>query len=65
MPMDGMRIIPDRVIVTVPVEPLIVKKKKVRIDVTGLPDGVGLITFPSVAEVSYLVPMSFITMIIR
>lgn len=59
MPMDGMRIIPDRVIVTVPVEPLIVKKKKVRIDVTGLPDGVGLITFPSVAEVSYLVPMSF------
>ena len=58
-PMDGMRIIPDRVIVTVPVEPLIVKKKKVKIEVTGIPEGAGLITFPSVAEVSYLVPMSF------
>ena len=45
-PMDGMRIIPDRV-------------KKVKIEVTGIPEGAGLITFPSVAEVSYLVPMSF------
>lgn len=57
-PVDGMRIIPDQVTVRVPVEPLIAKKRVIPIEVQNLPDDVRLITFPSVVEVSYLVPMS-------
>lgn len=57
-PIDGTRIVPDKVTVTVPVEPLINKKRTVRIDVTNLPDDKSLVTFPSKVEVSYLVPMS-------
>ncbi|MDE6489220.1 MAG: hypothetical protein K2L46_08065, partial [Paramuribaculum sp.] len=49
---------PDQVKLTVPVEPLIAKKRTVPIDVVNVPDDVRLITFPSSAEVSYLVPMS-------
>ncbi len=57
-PVEGLRIIPDQVKLTVPVEPLIAKKRTVPIDVVNVPDDVRLITFPSSAEVSYLVPMS-------
>lgn len=57
-PINGLRIIPDRVIVTIPVEPLIAKRRNIPVDVMGLPDDLGLITFPSSIEVSYLVPMS-------
>ena len=57
-PIDGMRIIPDRVIVTVPVEPLIAKKRTVRIDVINMPAGKAMFTFPGQVEVTYLVPMS-------
>ncbi len=55
---DGVRIEPDRVDVTIPVEPLISRKQIVPITVQNLPSDVGLITFPSKVEVSYLVPMS-------
>lgn len=54
----GMRLIPDRVVVTVPVEPLISQRRRVDIDIMNLPEGTGMITFPSSVEVSYLVPMS-------
>ncbi len=57
-PISGVRIIPDKVVVTVPVEPLISRKRNVRIDVNNMPEGVSLITFPSKVEISYLVPMS-------
>lgn len=57
-PIEGVRIIPDKVTVTVPVEPLISRKRTVRIEALNVPENVSLITFPSVVEVSYLVPMS-------
>lgn len=57
-PIEGLRVIPDKVTVTIPIEPLIAKRKNVPIEVIGLPENVGLLTFPSSVEVSYLVPMS-------
>lgn len=57
-PIPGMRIIPDRITVTVPVEPLISKRRIIPVEVINLPEGVGLITFPSAVDISYLVPMS-------
>lgn len=57
-PISGVRIIPDVVTVTVPVEPLIMRKRSIGIEVENLPEGVHLITFPSKVEISYLVPMS-------
>jgi len=57
-PVEGVRIIPETVIVTVPVEPLIARKRSVNIAVENLPDNADVITFPSKVEISYLVPMS-------
>lgn len=57
-PIAGTRIVPDHVIVTVPVEPLISKKLTVPIEVVNAPDKIGLLTFPSQIDVTYLVPMS-------
>ncbi len=54
----GVRFIPDKVNVTVPVEPLISKRRVVPVEVINLPEGIGLITFPSSVDVTYLVPMS-------
>ncbi len=57
-PIAGVRVIPETVTVTVPVEPLIARKRSVNISVENLPEGVNVITFPSKVELSYLVPMS-------
>lgn len=57
-PVEGIRIVPDRVTVTVPVEPLISRKITAVIELEGVPEGKHLVTFPSRVEVSYLVPMS-------
>ena len=57
-PIAGYRFIPDRVRVTIPVEPLIAKRQVVRVGSMNLPDDVSIITFPSEVTVSYLVPMS-------
>ncbi len=54
----GMRAIPDRVTVTVPVEQLISKRCKVDIEAADLPPDTRLVAFPASIEVSYLVPMS-------
>lgn len=54
----GVRFIPDRVSVKIPVEPLIAKRQVVRIHPENLPNKRDVITFPSRVEVSYLVPMS-------
>lgn len=60
-PIEGIRLIPDRIMVTIPVEPLITKRTKVNIEVNNQPQGSRLITFPSQVEVSYLVPMNAYT----
>ncbi|WP_297072646.1 hypothetical protein [uncultured Duncaniella sp.] len=57
-PIAGVRIIPDVVTVTVPIEPLIMRKRSIGIEVENLPEETNLITFPSKVEISYLVPMS-------
>ncbi|MDE6415587.1 MAG: hypothetical protein K2K68_00975, partial [Duncaniella sp.] len=57
-PIEGCRIIPDKVTVTVPVEPLIVKNAGIPITNINVPDNARLITFPSKVNVSYLVPIS-------
>lgn len=57
-PIAGVRIIPDHVTVTVPVEPLISKKRIIPIEVTELPEGKRLLTFPNRIEMTYLVPIS-------
>ncbi len=54
----GTRVIPDSVEVTIPVEPLIVKRRNIQITVLNEPQDRRLITFPSQIEVSYLLPMS-------
>lgn len=56
-PIAGMRIIPDKVTVTVPVEPLIVRKRTLRLEIKNLPPDKHLVTFPSKIEISYLVAM--------
>lgn len=58
VPIPGMRLIPDRVRVCVPVEALVMKKQTVRIETVNVPENSTLITFPSKAEVSFLVPVS-------
>lgn len=58
VPVGGMRIVPDVVTVTVPVEPLISKKRTVRIEAANVPQGMSMVVFPGTVEVSYLVPMS-------
>lgn len=57
-PIPGVRIIPDQVTITVPVEPLIARRQMASVVVKDIPEGKGLLTFPSKVEVSYLVPMS-------
>ena len=57
-PIDGVRIIPDNVTVTIPVEPLIARSQMASVVVKNMPHGYGLLTFPSQIEVSYLIPMS-------
>lgn len=56
--LPGVRIIPDKVIVTIPVEPLISKKEKLTVNAINVPASTSLITFPSSIEIDYLIPMS-------
>ncbi len=57
-PVPNTRIIPDKVMICIPVEPLISKKRMIPLRVTGVPAGIELLTFPSQIEISYLIPMS-------
>lgn len=57
-PIPGVRIIPSSVIVTVPIEPLISKKRTIPVEAINVPEGTTLITFPSKIDCNYLVPMS-------
>ena len=53
-----MRIIPDRIRLTVPVEPLIKKEQDVPISVRNQPYGINVLLFPPSINVSYLLPQS-------
>lgn len=55
---DGIRMVPSRVRIVIPVEPLIAKKRQVPVEVSGCPAATSLITFPSKVTLSFLVPMS-------
>lgn len=57
-PVEGMRMVPDMVTLTVPVEPLIAKKRNVTVEAVNVPSDVSIVLFPGSVEVSYLVPMS-------
>lgn len=54
----GMRAVPSQIKVTIPVEPLVTKTRKVEIAQRNVPAGKRLVTFPSMAEVDYLLPKS-------
>lgn len=54
----GMRAVPSQIKVTIPVEPLVTKTRKVEIEKRNVPGGKRLVTFPSMAEVDYLLPKS-------
>lgn len=57
-PIQGAKIVPDKIKVTIPVEPLISKRIKIPVQVKNMPKGTNVITFPSEVEVSFLVPFS-------
>ena len=54
----GTRIEPDVVTVTVPVEPLISKRRQVGVQLVHQPENTNVVIFPSRVNVSYLLPMS-------
>ena len=55
---EGMRAIPSTVRLTIPVEPLVSKTRRVELQVADAPSGHRLVPFPSVVEVSFLMPKS-------
>lgn len=55
---EGMRAIPSSVRLSVPVEPLVSKTRRVELQVVDAPEGHRLVPFPSVVEVSFLMPKS-------
>ncbi len=55
--MADAKVVPSTVEVTIPVEPLISKRRQATVDVVGLPPHTSLITFPSKVTFTYLVPM--------
>lgn len=54
----GMRAIPGKVKVTVPVEPLISKSVNAEIKAVNVPKGYNLLAFPSSIALNFLIPMS-------
>lgn len=55
---EGMRAIPATIKVTFPVEPLVSKKRQLKIEAINVPPGTRLIPFPATVEVNYLLPKS-------
>lgn len=55
---EGMRAIPSTVSISVPVEPLVSRTRRVELQVVDAPAGLRLVPFPSVVEVSFLMPKS-------
>lgn len=57
-PVAGTRLIPSRIKVTIPVEPLVNKRVMVDVEAVNAPEGNSVLLFPQRVEVSYYVPMS-------
>lgn len=57
-PVRGARIVPDRVAVRIPIEPLIAKESYVSVTALHVPAGESLLLFPQRVPVRYFVPMS-------
>lgn len=55
---NGMRAVPPTVKVTFPVEPLVTKHQSLPVVVQNVPRGEKVVTFPSMVDVSYLIPKS-------
>lgn len=55
----GMRMIPDKVVATIPVEPLISKRINISLKTINTPNEVNVILFPSNVNVDCLVPMNY------
>lgn len=55
---NGIKAIPDKVTVTIPVEPLISKRTSIQISSINNVPNTNLVIFPSKCDVSYLTPMS-------
>lgn len=54
----GAKLIPNKIKVTIPVEPLVNKESLVVVEAEGVPQGESLLFFPPKVPVSYFVPMS-------
>lgn len=54
----GARVEPASVKVTIPVEPLVSKKRILPITYVNVPHGINVLTFPAQVDLNYLVPMS-------
>lgn len=57
-PISGAKLVPDKIHVTIPVEPLVSKESLVTVEADGVPNGEQLLIFPPKVPVSYFVPMS-------
>lgn len=57
-PIQGAKIEPERVSLTIPVEPLISKSQEIPVVVKYVPANINVITFPSKVTATYLVPFS-------
>lgn len=57
-PIAGVKIVPDKIDVTIPIEPLVAKTSLVPVQVVNIPSGQSVLLFPNKVEVSYYVPMS-------
>ena len=54
----GARVIPSKVLLTVPIEPLVRKEAMITVETTNVPKGEELLLFPSKVPVEYYVAMS-------
>jgi len=54
----GMRAVPSSITAIFPVEPLVSKQQSMPVEVTNVPQGERVVTFPAMVDVSYLLPKS-------
>lgn len=55
---ENVRVVPDSVVIRIPVEPLVSKEQDVAISVVNCPETEHLVAFPATLRVSYLLPLS-------
>lgn len=56
--LKSARAIPSKVVITVPIEPLVKKQALISVESVNVPEGEGLLLFPSKVPVEYFVAMS-------